>query len=299
MPPTAIFATNTSTIPIANIAAGSKRPERVIGMHFFSPVHKMPLLEVIVTSQTAPDVVTTTVAFGRKLGKTVIIVNDSPGFFVNRILAPYIIEAGRMLDEGVAIEAIDRAMTDFGFPVGPITLLDEVGLDIGGKSGAIMAAAFGDRMQPAQSAGKVLAAGRLGRKAKKGFYLYDESGKKGGVDESVYELLPTGSRRTEIPKEEIQRRCALALVNEAVRCVEEGIVRQPRDGDIGAVFGIGFPPFRGGPYRYVDAVGAAEIVKQLEVLNARHSGRFVPCALLVKMAHEGTRFYPASGKPVV
>ena len=299
LPLTAIFATNTSTIPIANIAAGSKRPERVIGMHFFSPVHKMPLLEVIVTSRTAPDVVTTTVAFGRKLGKTVIIVNDSPGFFVNRILAPYIIEAGRMLDEGVAIEAIDRAMTDFGFPVGPITLLDEVGLDIGGKSGAIMAAAFGDRMQPAQSAGKVLAAGRLGRKAKKGFYLYDESGKKGGVDESVYELLPTGSRRTEIPKEEIQRRCALALVNEAVRCVEEGIVRQPRDGDIGAVFGIGFPPFRGGPYRYVDAVGAAEIVRQLEVLNARHPGRFAPCALLLKMAHEGKRFYPASGKPVV
>jgi len=299
LPPTAIFATNTSTIPIANIAAGSKRPERVIGMHFFSPVHKMPLLEVIVTSQTAPEVVTTTVAFGRKLGKTVIIVNDSPGFFVNRILAPYIIEAGRMLDEGVAIEAIDRAMTDFGFPVGPITLLDEVGLDIGGKSGAIMAAAFGDRMQPAQSAAKVLAAGRLGRKAKKGFYLYDKSGKKGGVDESVYELLPTGSRRTEITKDEIQRRCALALVNEAVRCLEEGIVRQPRDGDIGAVFGIGFPPFRGGPYRYVDAVGAAEIVKQLEVLNARHPGRFVPCALLVKMAHEGTRFYPANGKPVV
>ena len=299
LPPTAIFATNTSTIPIANIAAGSKRPERVIGMHFFSPVHKMPLLEVIVTPQTAPDVVTTTVAFGRKLGKTVIIVNDSPGFFVNRILAPYIIEAGRMLDEGVAIDAIDRAMTDFGFPVGPITLLDEVGLDIGGKSGAIMAAAFGDRMQPAQSAGKVLAAGRLGRKAKKGFYLYDESGKKGGVDESVYELLPTGSRRTEIPKDEIQRRCALALVNEAVRCIEEGIVRQPRDGDIGAVFGIGFPPFRGGPYRYVDAVGAVEIVKQLEGLNAKHPGRFLPCALLVKMAHEGTRFYPASGKPVV
>ncbi len=299
LPPTAIFATNTSTIPITNIAAGSKRPERVIGMHFFSPVHKMPLLEVIVTSQTAPDVVTTTVAFGRRLGKTVIIVNDSPGFFVNRILAPYIIEAGRMLDEGVAIEAIDRAMTDFGFPVGPITLLDEVGLDIGAKSGAIMAAAFGDRMQPAQSAGKVLAAGRLGRKTKKGFYLYDESGKKGGVDESVYELLPTGSRRTEIPEDEIQRRCALALVNEAVRCIEEGIVRQPRDGDIGAVFGIGFPPFRGGPYRYVDAVGAADIVKQLEVLNVQHPGRFAPCALLVKMAHDGTRFYPANGKPVV
>jgi 3-hydroxyacyl-CoA dehydrogenase/enoyl-CoA hydratase/3-hydroxybutyryl-CoA epimerase len=298
LPPTAIFATNTSTIPISKISAGSRRPERVIGMHFFSPVHKMPLTEVIVTPATAPEVVTTTVVFGRKLGKTVIIVNDSPGFYVNRILAPYMIEAGRMLDEGVAIEAIDSAMVDFGFPVGPITLLDEVGLDIAGKSGAIVSAAFGDRMQPAQSAAKVLAAGRLGRKGKKGFYLYDETGKKGGVDQSVYELLPTGSRRTEIPKDEIQRRCALAMVNEAVRCLEERIVRQPRDGDIGAVFGIGFPAFRGGPYRYADAIGAAELVAQLEALNAKYPGRFVPCATLVHMAREGTRFYPASGKPV-
>lgn len=298
LPSNAVFATNTSTIPITKIAEGSKRPERVIGMHFFSPVHKMPLLEVIVTPKTAPEVITTTVAVGRKLGKTVIVVNDSPGFFANRILAPYINEAGRLLDEGVAIEAIDRALLDFGFPVGPITLLDEVGLDIAGKSGAIMSAAFGDRLQPSTSLGKVLAAGRLGRKGKKGFYLYDETGKKNGVDESVYELLPTGTRRTELPKDEIQRRCALAMVNEAVRCLEEGIVRQPRDGDIGAVFGIGFPPFRGGPYRYVDAVGAGEIVKQLEALNAKHPGRFAPCALLATMAREGARFYPATGKPV-
>ncbi len=298
LPSNAVFATNTSTIPITKIAEGSKRPERVIGMHFFSPVHKMPLLEVIVTPKTAPEVITTTVAVGRKLGKTVIVVNDSPGFFANRILAPYINEAGRLLDEGVAIEVIDRALLDFGFPVGPITLLDEVGLDIAGKSGAIMSAAFGDRLQPSTSLGKVLAAGRLGRKGKKGFYLYDETGKKNGVDESVYELLPTGTRRTELPKDEIQRRCALAMVNEAVRCLEEGIVRQPRDGDIGAVFGIGFPPFRGGPYRYVDAVGAGEIVKQLEALNAKNPGRFAPCALLATMAREGARFYPATGKPV-
>jgi 3-hydroxyacyl-CoA dehydrogenase/enoyl-CoA hydratase/3-hydroxybutyryl-CoA epimerase len=298
LPTTAIFATNTSTIPITKIAEGSRRPERVIGMHFFSPVHKMPLLEVIVTPKTSPEVITTTVAVGRKLGKTVIVVNDSPGFFANRILAPYINEAGRLLDEGVAIDAIDRAMLDFGFPVGPITLLDEVGLDVAGKSGAVMSAAFSDRIQPNASLARVLAAGRLGRKGKKGFYLYDEDGKKGGVDESVYELLPTGSRRTELPKDEIQRRCALAMVNEAVRCLEESIVRQPRDGDIGAVFGIGFPPFRGGPYRYVDAVGATEIVRQLEALNAKHQGRFAPCALLATMAREGTRFYPATGKPV-
>jgi 3-hydroxyacyl-CoA dehydrogenase/enoyl-CoA hydratase/3-hydroxybutyryl-CoA epimerase len=296
--PDAIFATNTSTIPIAKIADGAKRPDRVIGMHFFSPVHKMPLLELIVTPKTAPDVITTSLAFGRAIGKTVIIVNDAPGFFVNRILAPYINEAGRLLDDGVAIEAIEKAMLDYGFPVGPITLLDEVGLDVAGKSGAIMSAAFGDRLQPSASLAKVLGAGRLGRKGKKGFYLYDENGKKSGVDESVYELLPTGSRRTEVPKEEIQRRLSLAMLNEAARCVEEGIVRTPRDGDIGAVFGIGFPPFRGGPFRAIDTMGAAKAVELLEALNAKHVGRFVPAAILVRMAREGARFYPASGKPV-
>ena len=298
LPAHAIFATNTSTIPIASIAAGAKRPDRVIGAHFFSPVHKMPLLEVIVTPETAADVVTTTVAFGRRLGKTVIVVNDAPGFFVNRILAPYMNEAGRMLDEGVAVDALDRALLDFGFPVGPITLLDEVGLDIAGKSGAIMAAAFGERLQPTQSFSRALAAGRLGRKNRKGFFLYDEHGKKGGVDESVYGLLPTGTKRTDMARGDIQQRCALAMANEAVRCLEEGIVRAPRDGDIGAVFGIGFPPFRGGPFRYLDAIGAATAVRQLEALDARHAGRFMPSAMLVRMARDGARFYPATGKPV-
>jgi 3-hydroxyacyl-CoA dehydrogenase/enoyl-CoA hydratase/3-hydroxybutyryl-CoA epimerase len=298
LPASGIFATNTSTIPIGKVAEGSKRPERVIGMHFFSPVHKMPLLEVIVTPRTARDVIATTVAFGRRLGKTVVVVNDSPGFFANRILAPYLNEAGRLLDEGVAVEALDRAMLDFGFPVGPVTLLDEVGLDIAGKSGEIMAAAFGERLRPSDSIGRMLAAGRLGRKGRKGFYRYDERGKKGGVDESVYEFLPGGRRPVDTPAEEIQRRCALAMVNEAVRCLEEGIVRQPRDGDVGAVFGIGFPPFRGGPYRHVDATGAAAIVQQLQLLDGKHPGRFTPCAMLVQMAKVDGRFYPASGKPV-
>ncbi|MBA4073027.1 MAG: fatty acid oxidation complex subunit alpha FadJ, partial [Gemmatimonas sp.] len=264
LPPGAIFATNTSTIPIHRIAEASRDPSRVVGMHFFSPVHKMPLLEVIVTPQTAPDVVATTVAFGRKLGKTVIVVNDAPGFYVNRILAPYINEAGTLLDEGARIEAIDTAMLDYGFPVGPVTLLDEVGLDVAGKSGAIMAAAFGDRLQPSVTLGKVLAAGRLGRKGRKGFYLYDEKGKKGGVDVSVYALTPAGSSRVEVNAADIQERLSLAMVNEAVRCVEDGILRAPRDGDIGAVFGIGFPPFRGGPLRVVDTIGAAELVKRLD-----------------------------------
>jgi 3-hydroxyacyl-CoA dehydrogenase/enoyl-CoA hydratase/3-hydroxybutyryl-CoA epimerase len=296
--PTAIFATNTSTIPIAAIATASKRPERVIGAHFFSPVHRMPLLEVIVTPQTAPEVIATVVEYGRRIGKTVIIVNDAPGFFVNRILAPYVNEAGRLLDEGVAVDAIDKAMAKFGFPVGPINLIDEVGLDIAGKSGAIMADAFGARMQPSEALQKVLGAGRLGRKGKEGFYTYDEKGKREGVDESVYQLYPGGAKRVEVTREEIQQRLSLAMVNEAARCLEEGIVRSARDGDIGAVFGIGFPPFRGGPFRHIDAVGVAEVVKQLDALDAKHPGRFVPARILREMAAAGTRFYPSEGKPV-
>ena len=293
----AIFASNTSTIPIARIAAASERPSRVIGMHFFSPVPKMPLLEVIVTPETHREVVTTVVGYGKTLGKTVIVVNDAPGFFANRILAPYINEAGILLDEGVSIEAVDRALVDFGFPVGPITLIDEVGLDIAGKSGAIMLEAFGSRMSPSQSLSRVVAAGRTGRKGKKGFYRYDEKGKKSGIDASVYDLLPTGPRRVEVPQDEIQRRCVLAMVNEAVRCLQEGIVRSPRDGDVGAVFGIGFPPFRGGPFRYVDSLGAERIVRALEGLNADRAPRFVPAQLLIEMAREGRRFYPERGHP--
>ncbi|MFN8580571.1 MAG: 3-hydroxyacyl-CoA dehydrogenase NAD-binding domain-containing protein [Gemmatimonadaceae bacterium] len=167
LPAHAIFASNTSTIPIARIAEAAQRPSRVLGMHFFSPVHKMPLLEVIVTPQTAPDAIVSAVAYGRAIGKTVIVVNDAPGFFVNRILAPYLNEAGRLLDSGAAIDVVDRALVEFGFPVGPITLLDEVGLDIAGKSGAIFIDAFGERLAPSQSLRRVVESGRLGRKGKK------------------------------------------------------------------------------------------------------------------------------------
>src|SRR5262245_22852436 len=293
----AIFASNTSTIPIGRLASVSSRPQRVIGMHFFSPVPKMPLLEVIVTPETSRDVTATVVGYGKTLGKTVIVVNDAPGFFANRILAPYINEAGILLDEGVGIEAIERALVEFGFPVGPITLIDEVGLDIAGKSGAIMLEAFGSRMAPSQSLTRVVAAGRTGRKGKKGFYRYDEDGKKRGVDPSVYDLLPTGQRRTEVPADEIQRRCVLAMVNEAARCLQDGILRTSRDGDVGAVFGIGFPPFRGGPFRYVDSLGVERVVRALEGLNSDRAPRFAPAQLLIEMAREGRRFYPERGHP--
>ncbi|HYV96602.1 MAG TPA: fatty acid oxidation complex subunit alpha FadJ [Gemmatimonadaceae bacterium] len=298
LPPHAVFATNTSTIPVAHIAEASARPDRVIGMHFFSPVPKMPLLEVIVTPATSEETVATALALGRRLGKTAIVVHDSPGFYVNRILAPYVNEAGRLLDEGVAIDVLDRALVDFGFPVGPITLIDEVGLDIASKSGKIMHDTLGDRLSPARSLVSVVEAGRLGRKGKSGFYSYDAAGKKGAVDPSVYELLPMKRQHVEMHTDEIQGRCVLAMVNEAVRCLEGGVLGAPRDGDVGAVFGIGFPPFRGGPFRYIDALGASRVVEMLERLDREHAGRYTPAPLLVDMARSGGRFYPATGKPV-
>jgi 3-hydroxyacyl-CoA dehydrogenase/enoyl-CoA hydratase/3-hydroxybutyryl-CoA epimerase len=305
--PSAIFASNTSTIPISQIAQASSRPDRVIGMHFFSPVHKMPLLEVIATPGTHPQVTATAVAYGKSLGKTVIVVNDGPGFYANRILSPYINEAAILLDQGVAIDIIDKALVDFGFPVGPITLIDEVGLDVATKAGKIMADAFPDRMQPAKSIPAVVAAGRYGRKSKKGFYTYDNEGKKGEVDQSVYALfLAPGSipmatsivpppsepsARPEMPSVQIQQRTVLAMLNEAARCFSEGVIRSPRDGDVGAVFGIGFPPFRGGPFRYMDSLGVKIVVQRLEDLNARFPGRFEPAEVLLDMTRRNQSFY--------
>ncbi len=290
--PRAIFASNTSTIPIREIATAAVHPEQVVGMHFFSPVHKMPLLEVIVTPETSAQTTATVVAYGRQIGKTVIVVRDGPGFYVNRILAPYINESGKLLDEGASIDAVDEALVGFGFPVGPITLLDEVGLDIAGKSGPIMAAAFGERMRPSVTLQRIIESGRLGRKAKRGFYRYDAQGKRQGVDQGVYTLTPASGSRVTMGADEIQRRTVLPMLNEAVRCLEDGIIRSPRDGDIGAVFGIGFPPFRGGPFRFLDALGAVTVVAQLDALNARYPGRYEPAALLRAKAASGERFHP-------
>jgi 3-hydroxyacyl-CoA dehydrogenase/enoyl-CoA hydratase/3-hydroxybutyryl-CoA epimerase len=258
----------------------------------------MPLLEVIAAPATDKESVVTAVAYGKQLGKTVIVVNDSPGFYTTRTLAVYLNEAGKLLDEGASIEAIDKALVDFGFPVGPITLIDEVGIDVGGKVGQVMFDAFGARVTPAESLRRVVESGRTGRKGKSGFYKYDVNGGKGDVDPSVYELVPHGAARREVEASEIQQRCVLAMVNEAARCLEEGVLRSPRDGDVGAVFGIGFPPFRGGPFRYVDNVGAQVIVDQLEALDIRFPGRFAPAGVLVERARAHGRFYPASGQPL-
>ncbi len=290
--PDTIFASNTSTIPIAGIAEASRHPETVIGMHFFSPVHRMPLLEVITTDRTAKATVVTVVAFGRRMGKTVIVVQDRPGFFINRILSPYMNETGHLLAAGTPVEDLDRAMTRWGFPVGPVTLLDEVGLDVAVKAGGVMHAAFGDRLAPAIHMDALVQAGRLGRKNGKGFFAY-EDGRKQGVASEVYGLL--GLTRGSGPgTEAVTERLTLAMLNEAARALEEGVVRSPRDGDIGAIFGIGYPPFRGGPFRTLDAMGAATAVAGLERLASALGPRFTPAAVLVEQARAGGRFYPES-----
>lgn len=284
-----IFASNTSTLPISRLAEASKRPQNVVGMHYFSPVERMPLLEVIRTKQTAPEVVATAVALGKAQGKTVIVVDDGPGFYTTRILSPYGSEAAWLLSEGGDIEAIDRALVDWGFPVGPLMLLDEVGLDVAEKVSQTLLDAFGERMAQPESLRKILDDGRLGRKNKKGFYRYE--GKKKEVDESIYSLLPNGTKRRKIPEDEIQQRLSLRLCNEAALCLQEGILRSARDGDIGAVFGLGFPPFRGGPFRWMDTLGAGEVVRRLRAFEDRHGPRFQPAPILVELAEKGGSFH--------
>ncbi len=287
--PEAIFATNTSTIPIRDIAAGARRPERVIGMHFFSPVERMPLLEVIPAERTDARTIVSAVRFGRAIGKTVIVVRDHPGFWVNRILSPYLNEAGVLIEEGVPIELIDQAMTRWGFPVGPVALLDEVGLDVAQKASNVMHAAFGERLAPSGVVGRMLDDNRLGRKNARGFYVYHE-GHKTGVDERVYRVL--GVKPLEgFTAEAVQQRLVHLMLNEAALAHSEGVVRSARDGDIGALFGIGFPPFRGGPLRLIDDLGAGPVVGTLERLQTAHGARFAPAPILQEMAARGERFY--------
>ncbi|GMQ47170.1 fatty acid oxidation complex subunit alpha FadJ [Vibrio sp. 10N] len=286
--PTTIFATNTSSIPIAQIAEKAERPENVVGLHYFSPADKMPLVEVIPHETTSEETIATMVQFARKQGKTPIVVKDQAGFYVNRILAPYMNESANVLLANEPIESLDRALLDFGFPVGPITLLDEVGVDIGAKIMPILVNELGERFQGPDVFDKLLNDGRKGRKSGKGFYTY--KGKKKTVDSSVYSVLGLKPEAT-MAEKDIAMRCVLPMLNEAVRCLDEGIIRSPRDGDIGAIFGIGFPPFLGGPFRYMDSLGIKKVVALMNDHAQKYGDRFAPCDGLVTRAGLDEGFY--------
>ncbi|MGK3129066.1 fatty acid oxidation complex subunit alpha FadJ [Pantoea sp. C8B4] len=293
--PHTIFASNTSSLPIGDIAVNAQRPENVIGLHYFSPVDKMPLVEVIPHVGTSAETLATTVQLARQQGKTAVVVADKPGFYVNRILAPYINEAMRCLLEGEPVDHIDRALVKFGFPVGPLQLLDEVGIDVGSKISPILLQAYGERFSAPDAVNAILADGRKGRKNQKGFYLYNAArwpGKR-KVDDSIYSLINVKPQAKQ-SEEQIAQRCVMMMLNEAARCLDESVVRNARDGDIAAVFGIGFPPFLGGPFRYMDQRGVSEIVNTLRALMQQHGDRFAPCDALMAMSEAQTNFYTSA-----
>ena len=282
--PHTLFASNTSSLPIEEIAAKAQRPENVIGLHYFSPVEKMPLVEVIPHLNTSTATLVTIVALARSQGKTPIVVADKPGFYVNRILTPYINEAMRCLLEDEPIDHIDRALVKFGFPVGPIQLLDEVGIDVGSKISPILHQAYGERFAAPAAFDAVLKDGRKGRKNSKGFYRYDQARwQRKKPDASLYTLLKVTPKARQ-SEAQIAERCVMMMLNEAARCLDEQVIRCARDGDIGAVFGIGFPPFLGGPFHYMDKLGAAEMVNRLTRLTQQHGERFTPCDALIEAA---------------
>lgn len=285
-----IFASNTSSLPISEIAKASSHPENVIGMHYFSPVQKMPLLEIITTEQTADWVTATAYEVGVKQGKTVIVVNDGPGFYTTRILAPFMNEALLLLEEGASIEFLDKAMKQFGYPVGPMALLDEVGFDVGAHVGETMKPMFDKRgARSSEKAQELFDAGYLGRKNKKGMYLYSD-GKKKEVNTGIYKYFG-GTNRTNPDMETAQFRMALTMINEAAYCLEEGILKSATDGDLGAILGLGFPPFLGGPFRYIDRLGADVIVKKLNGFADEFGPRFKPASILMDKAKKGETFH--------
>ncbi len=305
-----VFATNTSSLPIGQIAAPARRPEDVVGLHFFNPVHRMPLVEVIRGPRTSDEAVATVVQLARRIGKTPVVVGDAPGFLVNRILMAYLGEALLMVEEGARIEEVDRAMVAFGMPMGPLALLDQVGIDVSSHVAAVLAEAFRDRA-PRSTALQILRDKEwLGRKSGRGFYIYRGGGRGRGedgaaaegdaaggtgrapreVNAEVYRLISSQARQTLDPGP-TETRLVLPMINEAARCLEAGIVAGPTQVDLAMVLGTGFPPFRGGLLRHADGLGLAGVVQGLEVLATRHGPRFMATRLLMEMARDARRFY--------
>ncbi|KAB2879866.1 hypothetical protein F9K33_07675 [bacterium] len=283
-----IVASNTSSLSITEMATAYKKPENFIGMHFFNPVHRMPLVEIIRGKKTSDTAVAAIYSFSKRLGKTPIVVNDGAGFLVNRLLMPYLNEAGFLLEEGVKIETMDKVMTDFGMPMGPALLIDEVGIDVAYKVGKIFENAFGARVQGSHALEKLNADKRLGKKGGLGFYVHGD--KRAVVDEKVYSLIDVKGDGS-VSKEEMVQRMTYPMINEAAMCLAEGIVNSVDDIEIGMIFGTGFPPFRGGLMRYADSEGIEKIVNVLETYTQKFGARFKPCDFLLEMKKSGKKFY--------
>jgi 3-hydroxyacyl-CoA dehydrogenase/enoyl-CoA hydratase/3-hydroxybutyryl-CoA epimerase len=283
-----IFATNTSAIPIHKIAEKAAQASKVIGLHFFSPVEKMPLLEIVVTDKTDRQVIKRCVNYGKQIGKQTIIVQDGPGFYTTRALAFYLAEAVAMICEGANIEQLDNALTSYGFPVGPVTLMDEVGLDVGLHVLETMNDAFPDRIDVPRGIREVVNRNFLGKKNGLGFYRYEE-GKRVGPNTEVLGILESGNQN--FASELMAQRCVAIFNNEVARCLEEKVLYSPYDGDVGAIFGLGFPPFLGGPFKAMDDQGLRNVVEQLRAFEDSFGDRFRPCQLLTSMAEKNETFY--------
>jgi 3-hydroxyacyl-CoA dehydrogenase/enoyl-CoA hydratase/carnithine racemase len=291
MRPDAILASNTSTIPITKLAEGLTRPERFCGIHFFNPVRKMPLVEVIRGAKTSDETVVTAVAFAKRIGKSPIVVNDGPGFLVNRLLLPYMNEALELILDGVPIDAIEKAARKFGMPMGPITLFDVVGLDTAVYAGRVLYEAFPDRIVVSPLVPTLVKAGRLGQKTGSGFFKYSGKSEKGEVDPALDALLtPLLRGGPKLSPDQLTHRLFLPMLVEATRMLAEKIVRDVRDVDLGLIYGIGFPPFRGGLLFWADTLGAKQVVELLKPYVAL-GPRFQPTPMLLEMARDGSRFY--------
>lgn len=291
MRPNAILATNTSSLSVNDLAKSLKHPERFVGMHFFNPVPRMPLVEVVPGEKTSPETVATVVDLCKKLGKTPIIVGDCAGFLVNRIFAMGANELMSLFEEGVSFEKLEKLMLDFGYPMGPFTLADEVGIDVMAKVNKVLEAAYGERMNGGKLLDKMVQKQFLGKKAGKGFFIYE--GKNRKRNPAIGELLgPVASK--DIPEMDMSDRVMLSMINEAARCLEEKVISRPDYLDMALLMGTGFPPFRGGLLRYADQLGIAYVVDHLEQLTSKYGPRFKPCKLLQDMKANGQSFYSKS-----
>lgn len=286
-PPKAILATNTSALPIDELATATGLPERVVGLHFFNPVNRMKLIEVVTGRQTSDETRDRALAFARQIGKLPVVVRDFPGFLVNRVLFPYLLDAAEIFQSGVSAEEIDQALLQWGMPMGPLRLIDEIGVDITVDIADTLEKAFGARDRAPEILRKMHDAKILGRKSGGGFYKYE--GKRQTPNEALQEWRQESGEN--FASENITDRLTFLMVNEAARCLEEKVVATPEDADYGMILGTGFPTFRGGPLRHAESYGLKELVIEMDGLQARAGAKFVPCDLLRQHARDGTTFY--------